>query len=157
MSLYSTHSASIPSKIAGILIYCGVLAAAQTPAATDPGPMSAREHALLDRIENLEKRVTALEGKATVEAHPLAAAAPIVSTAAAANTLPEDATKHGILGLPGTTLNFYFDGHYGWNFNRPVGGVNLLRANDVQSNNSSRRKRCRAITSPISTARSAMR
>jgi hypothetical protein len=46
----------------------------------------------------------------------------------------DQGTKQGLLGLPGTTLNFYLDGYYGWNFNRPVGGVNLLRANDVLSN-----------------------
>lgn len=33
-----------------------------------------------------------------------------------------------------TTINFTLDGYYGYNFNRPVGGINLLRAYDVQSN-----------------------
>lgn len=33
-----------------------------------------------------------------------------------------------------TTINVTFDGYYGYNFNRPVGGINLLRAYDVQSN-----------------------
>jgi Putative beta-barrel porin-2, OmpL-like. bbp2 len=36
--------------------------------------------------------------------------------------------------LHDTTLNFTFDGYYGYNFNRPVGRVNLLRAYDVSSN-----------------------
>lgn len=34
----------------------------------------------------------------------------------------------------GTTLNFTVDGYYGYNFNAPVGRVNLLRAYDVTSN-----------------------
>ncbi len=34
----------------------------------------------------------------------------------------------------GTTLNFGVDGYYGYNFNAPVGRVNLLRAYDVSSN-----------------------
>jgi hypothetical protein len=34
----------------------------------------------------------------------------------------------------GTTINFGIDGYYGYNFNAPVGGVNLLRAYDVTSN-----------------------
>ena len=34
----------------------------------------------------------------------------------------------------GTTLNFAVDGYYGYNFNAPVGRVNLLRAYDVSSN-----------------------
>jgi hypothetical protein len=36
--------------------------------------------------------------------------------------------------LGGTTLNFLFDGYYAWNFNNPIGRVNLLRAYDVSSN-----------------------
>ena len=34
----------------------------------------------------------------------------------------------------GTTLNFGVDGYYGYNFNQPIGRVNLLRAYDVTSN-----------------------
>lgn len=34
----------------------------------------------------------------------------------------------------GTTINFAVDGYYGYNFNAPVGRVNLLRAYDVTSN-----------------------
>jgi hypothetical protein len=34
----------------------------------------------------------------------------------------------------GTTLNFGFDGYYEYNFNQPIGRVNLLRAYDVSSN-----------------------
>jgi hypothetical protein len=33
-----------------------------------------------------------------------------------------------------TTVNLTVDGYYGYNFNRPLGGINLLRANDVLSN-----------------------
>lgn len=33
-----------------------------------------------------------------------------------------------------TTINVVVDGYYGYNFNRPLGGINLLRANDVLSN-----------------------
>ncbi len=36
--------------------------------------------------------------------------------------------------LHGTTLNILFDGYYGYNFNDPIGRVNLLRAYDVSSN-----------------------
>ena len=36
--------------------------------------------------------------------------------------------------LHDTTLNLTFDGYYGYNFNRPVGRVNLLRPYDVTSN-----------------------
>jgi hypothetical protein len=36
--------------------------------------------------------------------------------------------------LRGTTVNFAFDGYYAYNFNDPIGRVNLLRAFDVSSN-----------------------
>jgi Putative beta-barrel porin-2, OmpL-like. bbp2 len=36
--------------------------------------------------------------------------------------------------LHGTTLNFLFDGYYAYNFNDPIGRVNLLRAFDISSN-----------------------
>src|SRR5262249_3441163 len=100
------------------------------------------ERALLNRIERLEERLTALEARVApassaeaLRSSVLGGAVPGAPAGAASSTQPEAATKAGILGLPGTTLNLYFDGHYGWNFNRPVGRVSLLRANDVLSNN----------------------
>jgi hypothetical protein len=33
-----------------------------------------------------------------------------------------------------TTVNVTVDGYYGYNFNRPLGGINLLRAYDIESN-----------------------
>jgi hypothetical protein len=113
---------------------------AQT-ASTSPVQLSDRERELLDRIATLEKRVAALEGKSSGTEQPApgsvlgAAATGAAAMPVAANTQSEEAAKRGVLGLPGSTLNFYFDGYYGWNFNRPVGRVNLLRANDVLSNN----------------------
>jgi hypothetical protein len=35
---------------------------------------------------------------------------------------------------PATTINFFLDGYYAYNFNQPIGRVNLLRAYDVSSN-----------------------
>ncbi len=45
---------------------------------------------------------------------------------------PEDAAT--LAFFRGTTLNFGFDGYYEYNFDQPVGRVNLLRAYDVSSN-----------------------
>jgi hypothetical protein len=99
------------------------------PAAAAQNPITEREKSLLNRIEALEKRLAALEGKAD-EAKPLApqpAAAPVSpSPPAIENANP---------WLKDTTLNFYFDGYYSWNANRPLGRINLLRAYDVTSNN----------------------
>jgi hypothetical protein len=64
-----------------------------------------------------------------------AAATGAAAIAPAASTQSKEAPAAGIPGLAGTTLNFYLDGYYGWNFNRPLGRVNLLRANDVLSDN----------------------
>jgi len=122
-----------------LLICCSGPIYAQTTQ-DNQAPLTARERALLDRIESLEKKMAAIEARLPASATPAAAASVPAATgatavAAAANTQSVEGAKAGILGLPGTTLNLYFDGYYGWNFNRPVGGVNLLRANDVLSNN----------------------
>ena len=113
-------------RLVGFLLVCGSLLSAQTG-------LTDRERALLERIESLEKRLAAVESRIGTENKVPEVAA--VAPAPAASTQSAEATKSGILGLPGSTLNFYMDGFYGWNFNRPVGRVNLLRANDVLSNN----------------------
>ena len=47
----------------------------------------------------------------------------------------ETGSSSALASLPGSaTLNLTFDGYYGFNFNRPVGRVNLIRAYDVYSN-----------------------
>ncbi len=132
-------SAQRARRLAGLILCCGGMLHSQAPG---QAPLTDRERMLLDRIETLEKRVAALEAKTSSVAEPApragvlgAAATGSAATAAAANTQSPDAAKAGILGLPGTTLNLYLDGYYGWNFNNPVGRVNLLRANDVLSNN----------------------
>ena len=49
-------------------------------------------------------------------------------------TAPSPESLKGFNFLYGTTVNFLVDTYYGWNFNEPVGRVNLLRAYDVLSN-----------------------
>lgn len=53
--------------------------------------------------------------------------------ATAADTTSQASSK-ALDFLHGTTLNFLFDGYYAYNFNDPIGRVNLLRAYDVSSN-----------------------
>ncbi len=94
-------------------------------------PLTSREKMLLDKIEELEKRVAVLEqrdGTATVAAAP---AAPIAAATASSPTQP---TAPPPDPLRGTTVNLALDGYYGYNFNNPIGRVNLLRAYDVSSN-----------------------
>ena len=88
---------------------------------------------LLDRVARLEERVAALEsaGKpvqpASAAPPPAELAAPPAETATASQSAP-------LTFLDGTTLNLNLDAYYGFNFNNPIGRVNLLRAFDVSSN-----------------------
>ena len=108
-------------------------------------PLTERERQLLDRVEKLEQRLLALEKNAPGAAPapgaplPIALAKPAVADAAAptpgAESLSITKDSSSLPGfLAGTTLNFNFDGYYGYNTNRPIGRVNLLRAYDVSSN-----------------------
>jgi Putative beta-barrel porin-2, OmpL-like. bbp2 len=74
------------------------------------------------RIDSLEKRLTPPP--------------PQTAAAAAAAPAPAAPATPGVLAglLANTTVNFAMDGYYGYNFNAPIGRVNLLRAYDVSSN-----------------------
>jgi hypothetical protein len=95
------------------------------------------EKALEARIEALEKRLAQLEdqlGKAAVVSKPSPAPATVQATAAVpAAALAEPAAASP--PPPSVDLNLMLDGYWGYNFNRPLGHVNLLRAYDVLSNN----------------------
>jgi hypothetical protein len=84
-----------------------------------------RERQLLERIQKLEERLAAVEARfgPAVAAPATPAAAPVAQAAAAPPALP-----------PATTVNFLLDGYYEYNFNRPAGRVNQLRAFDPSSN-----------------------
>ncbi len=126
-------------RLAGLILCWGGLLAAQTGSAPE-APLTSRERELLNRIEILEKKMAAMEGASTTKSEPgrhqvsKDATDDISEPMTAAKDQSKASTERGILGLPGTTLNFYLDGYYGWNFNQPVGRVNLLRANDVLGN-----------------------
>lgn len=98
---------------------------------------------LLDRIASLEQRVEALESKlsGTSSTAPAAQTGPAPNAGTEANVAtlstpppPKSATPVPPSFLGGTTLNVDVDGYYGYNFNDPIGRVNLLRAYDVSSN-----------------------
>lgn len=81
----------------------------------------------LKQKRSMEAPSAALE---TAELKPvvqIAGAGPSAQAATAAERSANDF-------LQGTTLNLTMDGYYAYNFNRPVGRVNLLRAYDVSSN-----------------------
>ncbi len=95
--------------------------------------LTERERMLLDRIEKLERRLAALEAKAESNSvSTLAIGSPPATTAPIAAAAPE--TTASLLLPGGATINLNLDGYYDYNFNRPTGGTNLLRAYDRSSN-----------------------
>ena len=121
----------------------------------DSLPLTLRERMLLEKIDRLEQRVDALEARSaampggagnSVAEGTATAAAPVKSgeqtptSTVAANSTPAtagtatSASSNPLALSDGTTINFGLDGYYGYNFEHPVGGVNLLRGNDVLSN-----------------------
>src|SRR5690242_14082279 len=102
-------------------VFVAVLFCTAAPllAQTDQAPLTERERTLLARIEQLEKRMAALEAKQTPAAEaPHSSVLGTTATGAAATAPPqgpaaEAAAKSPILSFAsGTTLNFYFDGYY---------------------------------------------
>lgn len=98
-------------------------------------PLNEREKMLLEKIAAMEARLTALEkrmpplaAQAVAPGQPVANGATGTAAAAVAAEAPNSWLKD-------TTVNFYFDGYYAWNTNRPLGRINLLRAYDVSANN----------------------
>jgi hypothetical protein len=108
-----------------------------------------RERLLLDRVEKLERRLAELESRSESKnlrrsLQPASTSAllaqPVEGFAKAqdkAASEPQQISKEdrGALDLlRDTTLNVSLDGYYGYNFNKPIGRINLLRAYDVMSN-----------------------
>jgi len=88
---------------------------------------------LRDLVVKLQTRVDQLE-KREAMARPAEPPPQAVSQGAQTAPLPAPQVTTDSNPLGGTTLNFAFDGYYGYNFNNPIGRVNLLRAYDVSSN-----------------------
>jgi hypothetical protein len=120
------------------------------------GLASGTESSAPDAHADLERRVEALEAevaelKRLLAANATAASAPNVTLSPASNEAPLSSTsatpsasyasasappdQKGPTFFRDTTVNLGLDGHYAYNFNAPVGRVNLLRAYDVLSNN----------------------
>lgn len=97
-----------------------------------PEQRQAEMRALRQELDAISARLRALEAE---DSTPAPATTPV--TASASEQAPPVLTKDDAETLKffrGTTLNFLIDGYYGYNFNAPVGRVNLLRAYDVSSN-----------------------
>jgi hypothetical protein len=118
-------------------------------------PLTARERMLLQRISDLEQRVAGLEKK--LDGNTAGSVQPAATPSAGHDTAPQQAaiaksvdpapapiqaqanaspaaSRPPLTFAGNTTLNFLVDTYYGYNFNQPIGRVNLLRAYDVLSN-----------------------
>lgn len=101
-------------------------------------PLTEREKMLLEKITALEERLTALEKRSSESGQSTRPAAALTGTLLPTQpaTLPAGSSvETPNTWLKDTTLNFYFDGYYAWNPNRPLGRINFLRAYDVTANN----------------------
>jgi hypothetical protein len=105
-------------------------ASGQTPGVTDAA-LRGEVLELRALVKQLEARVEVLERGTSAPPHGAALPAQAVVAPPAAATAVPDGTGPV---APGTTVNFGFDGYYGYNFNAPIGRANLLRAYDVSSN-----------------------
>ena len=86
-------------------------------------PVSERERLLLERIDRLERKLAELETRIPQMGTDSAIVEPVV---------PPNRERSSF--LDDTTFNVTLDGYYSYNFNRPIGRINLLRAYDVSSN-----------------------
>ncbi len=122
------------------------------PAQQDSSELNEQLVQLRALVEKLQARVDALEKQSQpaqpvaeagngqgIEPAPSSLASPQPTTPAPTQTVqastgndPNESKAWDL--LRGTTVNFLFDGYYGYNFNEPIGRVNLLRAYDVSSN-----------------------
>jgi len=120
----------IAAALMGAVILTGANAQAQAPTSLDSEIQQLRDlvFKLQARVDQLEKSQA---GHDRQEAAPTGQNPQVSATGSGALTQEDRATLEF---LRGTTINGSLDGYYGYNFNQPVGRVNLLRAYDVSSN-----------------------
>jgi hypothetical protein len=120
--------------MAGAIIAQVLAVGLVTQAQDNPAPMTEREKLLAARVAALEERLAALEKR-------IEGSAPSSTTVerggAEATPAPQEVSgaESPNSWLKDTSINFYFDGYYSWNTNRPLGRINLLRAYEVTANN----------------------
>ncbi len=126
-------------KVLPTLLLALVGTAAIPAQSTAPDARAEEIRQLREQLKAISQRLDALEHEgAAPPAIPPAAAMP--APTASATPAPEPPPTLTADDTPtlhffrGTTLNLSLDGYYGYNFNAPIGRVNLLRAYDVSSN-----------------------
>ena len=119
--------------LAGFIL-CSVPARAQDAKASDSEVQQLRE-----LVMKLQSRIDQLERNQGTNAQPVRETPPASPQAAGSSPSAESQAigkeDRSVLDyFRGTTVNGGVDGYYGYNFNQPIGRVNLLRAYDVMSN-----------------------
>jgi Putative beta-barrel porin-2, OmpL-like. bbp2 len=129
------------------LLVCGPIALtssvlAQSSPSNDTASQAAQENQdLRQLVLQLQKRVEQLE-RQNAQAAAAAASGAVTPSAASqeksaqvADPTQVSSDDRALLDyLKGTTVNLTLDGYYAYNFNRPIGRINLLRSYDVSSN-----------------------
>jgi hypothetical protein len=128
------------------LCLCAALLRAQLTPPDKPAPPETTQ-TLQERVTQLESEVTELKNLVkqmqsgspvpALQERPAGATSSVPPASNEELTTAEDVPKDSAtLGfLRDTTINLGLDSYYAYNFNQPVGRVNLLRAYDVLSNN----------------------
>jgi outer membrane murein-binding lipoprotein Lpp len=137
---YQVLRSAIAASLVAALAPC--VGHAQEKPDESSAELSRRVTELSALVQKLEARVDELEGKPRASSQPAVSAsstaAPQESSAPQASPTQGSPTpsapRSGTSLLGGTTVNLLLDGYYGYNFNNPIGRVNLLRAYDVSSN-----------------------
>ena len=123
-------------KFATLVLVLSCAVFAQTPPPESAG-LQEQVIQLRALVEQLQTRVNELEKRSPSAPAPTVSAQaqpePVASALATASPSPAP-LEPGHDFLQGTTINLLFDGYYGYNFNDPIGRVNVLRAYDVSSN-----------------------
>jgi hypothetical protein len=127
-------------RVALCVAMCGFALALD---AQSTGPENRTQKDMQARIDKLEAEVSELKAL-VIQLHATSAAqditprptdtSPQLDLGPISQSLVTKDDRKELDFLHGTTINLDLDGYYAYNFNHPVGRVNLLRAYDVSSN-----------------------
>jgi hypothetical protein len=142
----------------GVIIKCAVIftACACSPFAHGQSASPAQAPLTVESPQEMQARITKLEAEvselkaivshmqpaaataapAVAEVDPAAPNQPTAKPQGLPQTVLQPADSKVFSFLRDTTINVALDGYYAYNFNNPIGRVNLLRAYDVLSNDS---------------------
>jgi len=150
LNVFAQHPSKTDSRRwAALIVICACAASlslhAQTTASSQASSSGETPQAMQERIERLEAEVAELKAivrqlqSTSSSSSPSPPAVPsqaALETSSA--TQPQNVSQTGankaLDFFRGTTINLGLDTYYAYNFNQPVGRVNLLRAYDVLSN-----------------------